>query len=341
MNTSGTSDLFFFEPNCMSRGNQLIGFPRAPRSDGASATLWGKLRNIYQRDRWSQFRKGAYAILTVLAALGAPLSFAQNLNWEGQTGALLTPFAYTSPSSSHGIGLPAASFHYLNGGDVLGDFYEASATVGFMKRFEVGYTGAMSSKGETPGLSPLFGGEFNIYHGKANLLPENGWNCHYVPAISVGFVGRTQVRRVGGVLDSKETNNEEGYIVATKTITSAYTLPILVNVGFKVTNASILGIAGNAPAWQGLVFGSAGVVVRGPLQSKVVFGSEVLQEPHHVEGLPGAVIPSTLTYFARVIPRPETPLNVDFGVAQVANRIMPGVELKARSQFATGISYRF
>ena len=280
-------------------------------------------------------------LISTLVALAPRLSGAQNLNWEGQTGAFVTPFAYTSPSPARGIGQPAASFHYLGGGNVLGGFYEASGTVGFLRRFEVGYTGAMNSHGDAPGLSPLFEGEFNIYHGKANLLPEGAWKSRYVPAISVGFVGRTQVRRAGGVLDKENTDNEEGYIVATKTITSRYTLPILVNVGFKVTDASVLGIVGNAPCWQGLVFGAAGFIVPGPARSKVVFGSEVLQEPHHVQGLPGAVIPTTLTYFARVVPLAETPLNIDFGVAQVANRIMPGVDLKARSQFATGISYRF
>ena len=281
------------------------------------------------------------AFMATLAVLAARSSGAQNLNWEGQTGAFVTPFAYTSPSPARGMGRPAASFHYLDGGDVLGGLYEASGTVGFLKRFEVGYTGAMNSHGVTPGLSPLFEGEFNIYHGKANLIQEDSWKPGYIPAISVGFVGRTQVQRVGGVLNGKETDNEEGYIVATKTITSKYTIPILVNAGFKVTNASILGIAGNAPAWQGLVFGTVGFVVSGPLKSKAIVGSEVLQEPRHIDGLPGATIPTTLTYFARVIPRAETPLNIDFGVAQIANRISLGVELKVRSQFATGISYRF
>lgn len=296
---------------------------------------------VVERGAWTQHKIVICVLIAALVALAPRLSSAQNLNWEGQTGALVTPFAYTSPSPARGIGHPAASFHYLDGGNVLGGFYEASGTVGFLKKFEVGYTGAMNSHGVTPGLSPLFEGEFNIYHGKANLLPEGAWNSRYVPAISVGFVGRIQVRRVGGVLDKENTDNEEGYIVATKTITSRYTLPILVNVGFKVTDASVLGIVGNAPAWQGLVFGAAGVVIPGPMRSKVVFGSEVLQEPRHVQGLPGAVIPTTLTYFARIVPHAETPLNIDFGVAQVANRIMPGVELKVRSQFATGISYRF
>jgi hypothetical protein len=263
------------------------------------------------------------------------------LNWEGQTGALVTPFAYTSPSPADGFGRPAVSFHYLNGGDVLGGFYEVSGTVGFLKRFEAGYSRALSSDGSTPALSPLFEGGFNIFHAKANLLGENAGKHGYLPAVSLGFVARTEVRRVGGVLNSKDTHNEDVYLVATKTITYFRVVPIVCSLGFKVTNASVLGIAGNAPNWQGRLFGTLGFVVPGPVRSKIVLGSEFLQEPRHIEGLPGATMPTTLTYFARVIPRGELPLNVDFGVAQVANKILPGVDLRARSQFAVGVSYRF
>ena len=266
---------------------------------------------------------------------------AQNLNWEGQTGAFVTPFAYTSPSPSKGFGMPDVSFHYLDGGSVLGGFYEVSGTVGFLKRFEAGYTRASNSDGSVTGLSPLFNGGFNIFHGKANLLGENAWNHNYIPAISVGFVARTNVRRVGGVLDSKDTHNEDFYIVGTKTITYFKVLPVVASFGFKATNGSVLGIAGNAPNWQGRLFGAAGFVVPGPFKSKMVLGSEFLQEPRQIEGLPEARLPTTLTYFARVVPRGELPLNVDFGVAQVANQIAPGVKLHARSQFALGVSYHF
>jgi len=102
----------------------------------------------------------------------------------------------------------------------------------------------------------------------------------------------------------------------------------------------VLGIAGNAPDWQGGVFGALAFVVPGPAKSKIVLGSEALQEPHHIEGLPGATLPTTLTYFARVLPPGKIPFNVDFGVAQAANEILPGVRLRARDQFAFGISYR-
>lgn len=82
-------------------------------------------------------------------------------------------------------------------------------------------------------------------------------------------------------------------------------------------------------------------MVPGPVKSKIVLGSEFLQEPRRIRGLPRAELPTTLTYFARVTPRGELPFNVDFGVTQVATNIMPGVKLHARSQFALGISYRF
>ena len=62
--------------------------------------------------------------------------------------------------------------------------------------------------------------------------------------ISLGFVARTEVRRVGGVLNGKDTHNEDVYLVATKTITYFKVVPIVSSLGFKVTNASVLGIAG-------------------------------------------------------------------------------------------------
>ena len=300
-----------------------------------------KLRYCSRQIAFAQRASWGWNLFVIVLTLIAPAAHAQNLNWEGQTGAFVTPFAYTSPSPAGGFGLPAVSFHYLDGGNVLGGFYEVSGTIGFLKRFEAGYTRALNSDASVPGLSPLFDGGFNIFHGKANLLGENAGKHSYIPAISLGFVARTNVRRVGGVLDSKDTHNEDFYVVATKTITYFKALPIVASLGFKATNASVLGIAGNAANWQGRLFGTVGFVVPGPVKSNIVFGSEFLQEPRLIEGLPGANLPTTLTYFARVIPRGELPLNVDFGVAQVVNNLMPGVKLHARSQFALGASYRF
>ena len=52
----------------------------------------------------------------------------QSLGWEGETGVLVTPLAYTAAAPAHGFGLPTVAYHFLNGGSVLGDFHEISAT---------------------------------------------------------------------------------------------------------------------------------------------------------------------------------------------------------------------
>jgi len=129
------------------------------------------------------------------------------------------------------------------------------------------------------------------------------------------------------------------YVVATKTITQTRKLPIVLNAGYKATNASVLGLAGNAPGYKGRAFGAAAFVLKGPAKSTVILGSEVLQEPRDVQYLPRAVVPTTITYAARIVPLAERKFNIDFGVAQAASQILPGANLYARHLFALGISY--
>ena len=268
-------------------------------------------------------------------------ALAQGLNWEGQTGAFITPFAYTSPSPGNGIGHPNVAFHYLNTGAVIGNNFQASVTVGFLNRTEFGYTRSFVSESKHA-LGPLFKNGFNTVHGKVNFLPENVKKTKWVPGMSVGFVARTQVRRVGGVIKAQDTTNGDIYLVATKVITQVPNLPILLNAGYKSTNASLFGLAGNASVWQGRAFGAAAFVLKGPAKkSQVIVGSEFAQQPRHIQDLPGAIMPTTMTYFARIVPNSEVPFNIDFGVAQAAGKIAPGVDVKARAQFAMGITYRF
>ena len=277
----------------------------------------------------------------VFLFLSASTAFGQGLNWEGQTGALVTPFAYTSSSPSHNFGRPQISFHFLNTGPVVGNNIQASATVGFFKRFEFGYTRSIKELGSTPGLSPLFDGGFNIIHGKVNFLPENFGKHNYVPALTFGFVARTQVRHVGGIINNKDTANGDIYLVATKVISQVKKLPLLLNFGVKATNASIFGIAGNAAAWQGRLFGAAGFIVKGPAGSTAILGSEFVQQPHHIQGLPGATVLTTVTYIVRFIPSDKLKLAFDFGVVSAVGTITPGVNINARHQFGTGITYQF
>jgi hypothetical protein len=279
--------------------------------------------------------------LIALMTLFASSAIAQGLNWEGQTGAFATPFAYTSQSPANGVGRPQASFHFMNTGDVMGNNMQASVTFGFLERVELGYTRSFVAGGGVPGISRLFEGGFNTFHGKVTMVSENAGKKQYLPAIAAGFVVRSQVRHVGGVLTAKDTTNGDAYLVATKTVTQVKGLPFVVSAGMKATNASVLAIAGNASAWQGRAFGALAFVFKGPKKSTLIVGSEALQQPRFIKDLPGATIPTTLTYFVRVVPMKEKPFNVDFGVAQAVGKITPGVDLKARSQFAMGISYRF
>jgi len=287
-------------------------------------------------------------LFVIVMGAGANIASAQSLNWEGQTGVFVTPLAYTVPSADKGLSLPVLSYHYLNAGPVLGGFHQVSITAGAFNGLEFGYSRDIHEQGGTAGLSNLWSSGFNAFHGKFNFLAERrSWR----PALSVGFVVRSQVQNVGGVISNKETTNEDFYLVATKTVTRIRNLPLVFNFGCKATNASLLGLAGNTTAYKGRLFGAAAFALKGPGASTILLGSEVLQQPRSVQGLPGAVIPTTITYAIRIVPAGALPLHgwgvespkltIDLGVAQVAGNIMPGVNLQARHQFALGVSYEF
>jgi len=291
----------------------------------------------------------AVILLTVMVmGPGTNRASAQSLNWEGQEGIFITPLAYAVPSTDKGFGRPVVAYHYLDAGEVLGGFHQVSVSMGAFNRIEFGYTRNLHQEGSTAGLSKLWSSGFNTFHGKLNLLSERRtWR----PALSLGFVARTQVQNVGGVIRNKETNNADFYAVATKTVTQIRDLPLVFNVGFKATNASLLGLVGNAPSYQGRLFGAAAFALQGPRRSTILLGSEVLQQPRSVQDLPGAVVPTTITYAVRIVPAGALPLHgwgvespkltIDFGVAQAAGNVLPGVNLHARHQFALGISYGF
>jgi hypothetical protein len=292
--------------------------------------------------------RAATVLIVITTIMGGSAASAQSLNWEGQTGVFITPLAYSAPSSDKGLGMPIVAYHYLSAGDVLGGFHQASVTIGAFNRIEFGFTRNIHQDGSTPVLSSLWGDGFNIFHAKVNLVRERrAW----VPALSVGFVARTQVHNVGGVLTNQDTNNYDFYAVATKTLTNIRHLPLVFNLGFKGTNASLLGLVGNAPAYQGRFFGAAAFALRGPARSTILLGSEFMQQPRSVENLPGPVVPTTITYAVRIVPAGALPLHnwnverpkltIDFGVAQAAGTVFPGVNLQARHQFAMGISYGF
>jgi hypothetical protein len=279
-----------------------------------------------------------YLLLPGLLIAGS--ASAQNSSWEGETGVFITPMAYTAASTAHGIGLPILAYHYLYGGKVLGSFHEISLAAGAWNRLEFGYTRALHEAGSSASFSPLWHNGFNIYHAKLNLVPENAGKNSWMPAISIGVIERMEVHDVGAAILNKNVTNGDVYLVATKTITQSKLVPIILSGGVRGTNSELWGMGGSAKYTE-RAFGAIGFVFKGPAHTSFILASEVSQQPRHPDQLPTAVIPTTITYAIRFVPLPERRLNFDFGVAQIAGQIAPGVNLQARAQVAAQLSYGF
>lgn len=278
------------------------------------------------------------ALLSIAGAQGAK---AQNLGWEGETGVFVTPTAYTVATPKKGFALPVASYHYLNGGDVLGTFSQMSITSGFANRIEFGYTRDFHAQGNNPTLSPLWTEGFNTFHAKGILIKENAWHQPWMPSVATGFMVRSQVQNVGGALTHKSTTNGDVYLALTKTITQLKPMPILLTGGVRGTNSELWGLGGNAPNWGAYAFGNAAFIFQGPVHSTVILGVEVAQQPHHPDQLPTGNIRTTMVYALRVLPSPTMKLNVDFGILQGPGEIAPGTDLKAKDRPAFAITYAF
>ena len=288
--------------------------------------------------------RGLHVLSFVIAAIFL-ISFstamsAQSLGWEGETGVFVTPLAYTAGAEGK-VAEPVVGFHFFDAGPVIGQFYEASVEVGLGKRFELGYTSDMHVQGGDAQLSPLWQNSFNIFNGKFNVIPENYKKHAWLPALSLGFIARTQVHNVAGEMLNENMANGDFYLVGTKTITQTKPIPIVLSAGVRGTNAELWGMGGNAPNWQARGFGAIAFVFKTPKRSSLVLGFELSQQPQHPYMLPNANIPTTLVYAARFFPTPKQKLNIDFGIAQVAGFISPGVNLQARSQVGVQVSYGF
>ena len=119
--------------------------------------------------RWFTGNLTIMAAIIVIACAGSTPTFAQSLNWEGQTGVFVTPLAYSVSTGNATLSIPVVSYHHLNAGRVLGGFHQVSITMGAFNRVEFGYTGSLHQDGSTPGLSTLWSAGFNT------LLPERSF----------------------------------------------------------------------------------------------------------------------------------------------------------------------
>ncbi len=299
--------------------------------------------------------QGWFSVAAVLIGIAfvfssALLSHAQALGWEGETGVFVTPLAYTASAEGQKIHAVTA-YHYFNAGPVIGDFHEASIEVGIGKRLEFGYThefhlfGSQMGTPAEPGLSTLWQNGLEIFNGKFRLVPENYAKTKWVPAISAGFMVRENVRNVGNLSGQNMygmtgKSNGDIYMVATKVVPTK-PVALVLSGGVRGTNAELWGMGGNAPDWQARAFGAVAFAFSGPYKSSIIFGSEASQQPHHPLNFPTLNIPTTLTYCVRFVPSPKHKLNFDFGIAQIAGNVLPGVDLKARHQAGFQVSYGF
>ena len=302
--------------------------------------------------------------------LGSRLD-AQHLTLEGQTGGFLTPTAYVVyTDKGHVFSHPAVGYHFVNTSNVIGNVQTVSFVEGFANRAEVGYTRSIHTLGNSAAFSSLWNYDgMNIFSGKVVALKE-GTGGELVPGIAVGGIVRTGDHFVSGALNKElglgsdtANTNEDLYIAATKTWLKP-PLPLLLNFGWKATNASIFGLGGQSTRFGGRAFGGVGIPLPLGHGLAAVPSAGFTQEQPQVKNL-GAIlvggkahIPTTLDYAVRITQKEKPHFSFDIGIGQVAGTIgqtavatgLPApyppvvlvpVDLKARKVLGMGLSYRY
>jgi hypothetical protein len=335
----------------------------------------GSLRSFSVNWKW------AALTLLLCLSLAATQARAQSLGYEGPTGIFVTPLAMTATSPAKGIGMPFVSYHYLAGGPLAGDFSTVSTTVGFAKRFEAGYTHEFHlTDGSSDSLvgvrfTPLWDSGIDIVHFKANVTPHA---LSKAAIFSVGGIYRfndqigvninnlaaklISADNIKPVLAEQKTDNADVYLVATKIIPQTKPIPIILSAGIRGTNASLWGLGGNAPGFEGKAFGSVAFVITGPAKSTIILASEVAEQPQHIfsataKATMGSAkaatlfdIPTSESYDVRVVPFAKRKLNIDVSILHAGGNIdnpllntLAGghVDLNMRARAAFAISYGF
>jgi hypothetical protein len=295
---------------------------------------------------------------------------AQILTLEGQTGGFITPTAYVVyTAKDHIFSHPAVGYHFIDASKVIGNLHTFSVEEGFANRAEVGYTRSVHTEGNSAAFSSLWHySGMNIFNGKM-VAVKDGQFSQFMPGVAVGGVVRTDDRFVTGALDQELTGklksytNGDVYVAATKTWLKP-PVPLFLNLGWKATNASILGIGGQATRFGGRLFGGLGIPLPGPHHTAIVPAAGFSQQPPTAKNL-GAILiggkahlPTTMDYAVRVTQRDNPHFSFDIGVGQVAGMIgttvvptgLPApyppvvlvpVNLEARKVLGMGLSLRY
>ncbi|PSH04435.1 MAG: hypothetical protein CXZ00_06300 [Acidobacteria bacterium] len=310
---------------------------------------------------FSLFAIAAFTQPAVAQSLEKDHPDTHGLNWDGVTGGVMSPIAYTLPAPKHGFGKPAVKFNYWNGGPVIGNFYNVSITQGWGNRVEYGYTHQFNSSGNGP-YSALSKGSYTTVHGKVLIVNEKKW----IPAVAVGAVGRFGDKHGDTNWNAIVNNNPhwgtqpngDFYVVATKIKKLNKNLAIGLVMGEMLTNAVAHGLPGaagnginrNTQRWQGTMFGGGGFMIPGPAHSRILFAGEFMQEPHYIQPFGDwSSVKTSTAYGMRIYPHLEGyPLQIDVGVLLAAGQLvapgktpmMPnGLDLDCRSRVGFGLTY--
>jgi len=315
-----------------------------------------------------------------LALASSMPAVAQHLTLEGQTGGFLTPTAYVvyvakGQTFSH----PAIGYHFINTDKVIGNVHTFNIVEGIANRAEIGYTRTAHEKGSSSTFSELWNAPgMNILSGKV-VAVKDGQFGEWTPGIAVGGIVRLHDEYVSGKIyeevmaaygvpgKRQAFNNGDGYIAVTKTRLKP-PVPVMLNLGWKVTNTTLFGLGGQGTGWQGRFFGGLGLPIPGPKGTAIVPSAGFTQQSAGVKNLgsilvnvgatgisqPGkAHVPTTLDYAVRITQKTDPHFSFDIGVGQVANNIgttattiggktyLIPVELQARKVVGMGISYRY
>jgi Protein of unknown function (DUF3034) len=320
--------------------------------------------------KFSSVKALTYCGCFAAALLAASRANAQNLTLEGQTGGFITPTAYVVYTDKEKFfSHPAVGYHFVNSSAVIGNIHTFSIEEGFANRAEAGYTRSVHTTGDSQLFSSLWDySGMNIFNGKV-VAVKDGQFGKWTPGLAAGFVVRTGDRFVSGALNEKlygtlkSYTNEDLYVSATKTWLKP-PVPLVVNIGWKATNASIYGIGGQATRFGGRLFGGLGILLPGPFHTAIVPAIGFTQEPPQVKNLSailyppgsGAHIPTTMDYAVRVTQKENPHFAFDIGVGHVAGTIgttavptgvpnppyaLVPVDLKANAVMGLGLSVRY
>jgi hypothetical protein len=212
----------------------------------------------------------ASLLLSQISSAGVPLN-----NLEGVGGIAFNPLAYPSGQNKDDskttsgdkfsieniFSKPQFGTWYVSLGDADIDWTAIGASETLFDRLEVSYGHEIVSPNGKNIKKDNFGA-------KLNLIKENEWDNHFIPAVSVGAILK-KTDNVSALLDS---DGQDYYVVATKLITEA-PKPILVSGGLLSTDGHATGVLGYDKDRDITVFGNIDVI---PF-SKVAVGLEYKQ----------------------------------------------------------------